>query len=181
MTKNLEPLKIELTDEEEKLLGQIDFDPSPDNDPYQEILQTSCLAAADLTESVLSRDAIPKIRLQYFTDPKLNIGTKKSKKQIFEEHGNSGREIFEHPDFLKFLKYFIFGPQLPEAVIEEFRQLVTGSYTELKDLSKFSRYATRNYELDPHAACEEFYKLALECGLVKYMARMIRDDVRSVR
>ena len=70
--------KIELTEEEEKLLAQINFDPIHDSAEYDEILRSSCEAAVALTESILARQAVPAVRRRYFTDPKLNIGTKKN-------------------------------------------------------------------------------------------------------
>ena len=181
MKKIIKPSKIELTDEEEKLLVQINFDPSHYSADFEEILRSSCVAAATLTELLLSRQAIPEIRSRYFTDPKLNIGTKNSRKQVFEQNGTRGRAIIEHPHFLKYLQYFVFGPHLPEAVIDEFVNQASGFYVELGDLCKLSRYSTRQYKLDPHKACEEFYKLALECDLPEYEARMVRDDVKKVK
>jgi hypothetical protein len=170
-----------LTEEEEKLLAQINFDPTHDSAEYDEILRSSCAAAAALTESILARQAVPEVRRRYFTDPKLAIGTKKSRKQIFEQNGIRGRAIIEHPHFLRFLQYFIFGPQLPEPVIEEFVRIISDWYKELEDVSKFACHATRPYKLDPHEACEEFYKLALECGLAEYEARIVREAVRTVK
>jgi hypothetical protein len=180
MSKDYLP-RIELTDEEEKILALINFNPSPYSGEFHETLRSSCMAAAELTESILSRKAIPEIRWRYFTDPELNIGTKKSRKQIFEQNGTHGRAIIEHPHFLKYLQYFIFGPQLPDAVIKEFWQQASSWDMELGDLNKFSRNVIRQYELVPRQACEEFYKLALECGLVEYKARIVRDSVRAVR
>jgi len=181
MKKITKPSKIVLTEEEEKLLAQIDLNPSPFSSEFHETLRFSCIAAAELAESVLSREAIPEIRWRYFTDPELNIGTKKSRKQVFDFRGTHGRAILESPSFLKYLQYFIFGPQLPDFVIEEFWRQATHFDMELGDLCKFARSAVRQHELDSHQAREEFYKLALECGLVEYEARMVRDSVRTVR
>jgi hypothetical protein len=181
MTEITKPSKIELNDDEEELLAQIDFNPSPYSGEFHETLRSSCIAAAKLTESILSRKVVPEIRRRYFTDPELNIGTKKSRKQVFEQNGTRSRAIIEHPHFLKFLQYFIFGPELPESVIEEFWRQATHFDMELRDICKFSRSVVRQYELDPLQAREEFYKLALECGLVEYEARIVRDAVRTVR
>jgi hypothetical protein len=181
MTKTAKPSKIELTSAEEDLISQINFDPRHENAEYEEILRTSRQNAAVLMQSIIDRGAIPDIRLQYFTDPELNIGTKMSRKEVFEHNGTRGSAIFEHSHFLKYLRYFIFGPQLPDPVIDGFVKQVNDWYMELDSLCKSSRQAVRQYGMDPHTACEEFHKLALECGLEHYEARMIRDAVRTVR
>jgi len=181
MSDKPKPAKIELTGDEEELLARIFFNPSPHTRDFDETLRSSCLAAADLAESILTRKAVPEIRRRYFTDPELNIGSKKSRKQLYEEHGVRGRAIVENPSFLKVLQYFIFGPQLPESLIEEFWKQAIHFDMDLMDLCKFSRNAVRQYELDPLYAREEFYKLALECDLVEYEARIVRDAVRTVR
>jgi hypothetical protein len=175
------PTKIELTGEEQKLLAQINFNPTRASANYNEIVRSSCSAAAALTEALLSRQAVPEIRSRYFTDPKLAIGTRKSWQQIFEKNGTRGRAIFEHPHFLGFLQYFIFGPQLPEALLEEFVRFASDWHVGVEDVCKFSRHLTRRYHLDPHEACDEFFKLAMECGLADYEARLVRYSVRVVR
>lgn len=48
----------------------------------------------ELAESLLERKAIPEVRLAYFTDPEMNVGGYgKSRKQVFEKNGTSGRDI----------------------------------------------------------------------------------------
>lgn len=181
MKEIINPSKIELTEEEERFLEKINFDPTVFSAEYENILRSSCVAAAALAESIFSRKAVPEIRIRYFIDPELNIGTKKSREQIFEQNGTRGKAIIEHPHFLKYLQYFIFGPQLPESVKEEFVRVKSGCYMELEDISKYSRQATRQYKLDPHEVFEEFYKLSLECGFAKNEAMIVRDAVRTVK
>lgn len=142
------PQKVQLTPEERSLLEQITFEPRRTElkDQYEEVVRRSCLAAAALAESVLERQAIPKIRFEYFTEPKYNIGSRKSREQIFEENRTTGRAILEHPHFLQYLKYFIFGPALPESTIEQFCQIVLddmGTSGMLRDqLRSFARSET---------------------------------------
>lgn len=174
------PRKIELTDEEETLLAQINFHPQHDG-KLHETLKISCAAAALLADSILSRKVVPEIRRRYFADPDLNIGLKKSRKQVFETNGTKGEAILKHPHFLPYLQYFIYGPQLPDKIIDEFWNLVSGFDTEWDEIRKFARKMTRQFELDPREACEEFFKLALECGMPVYEARSVRDVVRSIR
>ncbi len=177
------PEIITLDPEEQKLFELIDFEVSGVRE--RETLRISCMAAAELTRSLLKRGAIPKIRLQYFTEPELNIGNrKKSVMQVFEANGTKGDAIFTHPHFLKYLKYFIFGPDLPAIVITQFRQVVSDdmgtSGMILNQLRQFARAETRRLLLEKRReAVEEFFKLALECGLDVSTARSIRDAVRS--
>jgi hypothetical protein len=171
---------LELTEEEKDLLSQIYFHPlhSPE---FQAIIRVSCAAAAQLASSLLSRKAIPEMRLRYFNDPNLNIGSKKSRKQVFEANGTYGNAILEHAHFLPYLQYFIFGPQLPSAIINGFCDLISSPYNDLVKMRQFSRNAFRQFDLNPREACEEFFKLALECGLDPSYARSIRDAVRTAR
>lgn len=174
------PQKIVLTDEEEALLAQINFHPKNDN-RLHEILKISCAAAAPLADSILSRKAVPEIRRRYFTDPDLNIGLKKSRKEVFEANGTKRNAILKHPHFLKFLEYFIYGPQLPEEVIDGFWQFTLGFDAEPDEARKLARKMTRQFWLNPRDACEEFFKLALECGMSVDGARAVRDAVKTVR
>lgn len=69
---------------------------------------------------LFDRHAIPEIRIDYFFNPKYNIGTNKSRKEVFEGNGTKGLDIFYHGHFLAYFKYFIFGPALPSTLIDEF-------------------------------------------------------------
>ena len=178
-------LKVELTQAEQELYTQICFQ-SPSQMQLSDMdLKISANAATSLTLSLLNRKAIPEIRIRYFVDPALNIGTKMSHKEIFEKNGTSGENIFRHRHFLPYLHYFIFGPDLPKETIDVFAQFVSAepfiSGSDMPRLRKLVRSETRRYELNPKEVCEEFYKLALECGINNDLARMLRDDVRMVR
>ena len=163
--------KIELSDEEKTLLAQISF-----SDHRHEILKSSCQAAGELSEILLDRQAIPEIRMEYFLNAKYNIGTKMSRKEVFERNGTKGKDILYHGHFLKYLQYFIFGPELPSSLIDEF-------YTKIDDddLPDVARNLVRKYDLNAREASEEFYKLCIECNLSEYESRSIRDSVRRVR
>lgn len=178
-------LKIELTQAEQELYNKICF-PSPNQMQLSDLdLKASANAATSLTLSLLNRKAIPENRIRYFVDPDLNIGTKMSHKEVFEKNGTSAKNIFSHRHFLPYLHYFIFGPDLPTETIDAFSQIVSAepfiSGSDMPGLRKFVRSESRKYRLDPKDACEEFYKLALECGINNDLARMLRDDVRMVR
>jgi len=180
MQKSL-PSTVELTIEEAELLGRITFGPSHNH----EVLRASCAAAAPLAKSILARKVIPEVRIRFFTDPEFNIGSRKSRKEIFESKGTTGENILSHGHFLPYLYYFIFGPNLPVQVITSFcaraysSEYVSGS--DVEDLRKEARNLTRRFNLEPRDAAEEFFKLALECGMGVDYARSIRDTVRTMK
>ncbi len=139
-----------------------------------------------LTESLLERGGIPVVRRLYFTDPERNPGGRgRSRRQVFEKNGTSGRQILAHPHFLPYLEYFVFGPKLSAKILQEFRTAssfsgyLTGS--DVHDLSPAARLAVRNDQLNPHEAAEEFHKLVLECGAMPSSAAMIRASIRAMK
>ena len=130
--------------------------------------------------SLFDRKAVPAVRLRYFTDPDYNVGLRKSRLQVFESNGTIGDAIFGHGNFLKYLKYFIHGPDLPRSVLEGFCELIDRD--DDRDRSRaYVRAQIRSNNLERRAAAEEFYKLALECGLDEPFARSLRDAGLSTR
>ncbi len=172
------PEPITLTVKEQKLRDQIDFDPQGPG--FHETLRRSCSAAKPLALSLMKRKAIPDIRLAYFTDPQYNVGSKRSHKEIFENNGCSGDDILEHGAFLKYLNYFIHGPDLPRPTIEGFCELLDCD-RDRHEVRAYARAQVRARGLDPREASEEFYKLALECDCDEGYARSIRDAARATR
>lgn len=175
------PPAIQLTPDEQRLLGRIDFDSSPG---AHDVVIASLEASAALAKSLLDRSAIPEIRIRYFTDPECNPGGRgKSKKEIFERNGTAGDEIFRHPHFLKFLRYFIFGPDLPTEAITAFCASIWNylSGGDVQDLVALAKKSVRRYSLDPREAAEEYFKLALECKAMPSSADRIRRQIRSMR
>lgn len=121
-----------------------------------------------------------------FIDPERNPGGRgKSREQVFEKNGTSGAEIYAHPSFLKFLEYFIYGPDLPPSIIGKFKEAmsVSGYLTagDINDLVPSARAAVRSARLSPHEAAEEFHKLVLECGAMPYSAESMRKSILAVR
>jgi hypothetical protein len=178
-------IQIDLTQEEQKQYNQIHFSAQGHTQSTDEDFKASSNAAASLTLSLLNRKAIPEIRIRYFVDPTSNIRTKMSHKEIFEKNGTFGEDIFKHRHFLPYLHYFIFGPDLPKETINAFSQIVRAepfiSGSDMPGLRKFVQSETRKFRLNPKNADEEFYKLALEWGIDKDLARMIGHDVRICR
>jgi hypothetical protein len=173
-------LDIILTEAELLLLNQITFR------PVHGEFNASVDAISDLTDSLLARGGIPGVRLDYFTKPECNPGGRgKSWEEIFIANGNEGDEIQRHPSFLKFLEYFLYGPDLPAYVIKKFKDEMAGSgyltAGDVNDLTPYARKITRDERLEPHQAAEEFYKLVLECGGQPYAAESIRKSVLAVK
>ena len=175
---------ILLTEAEEVLLARIEFDALKIHGGLEQV-NAVCSAARALTLSLLERQAIPGHRIQWFTAPEHNIGGYgTSRKENFERNAN-GADIFSHVHFLACLRYFIFGPQLPAAVIDSFGKAVKacGMVTsgDIIPLGDTAKRLTRDHHLDKDHAAEEFYKLALEHRMVDYEARSIRDRVKKAR
>lgn len=172
---------IELTDRERELFDEIRF-----HSTRHEDVRASIMPMVALSESLLKRGAIPEVRLLYFTDPERNPGGRgKSRQEVFEKNGTSGSEILAHPNFMKYLQYFVCGPNLPPEVITEFKDAArfSGYLTggDVVDLIPKARAAVRSAQLDPYEASDEFHKLVLECGAMPSSAESIRGAVRSVK
>lgn len=171
---------ILLTPEEQTLLSQICFD----RNSHEEI-RNSLAPMEALASSILERGAVPAVRIAYFTDPELNIGGRgKSRQDIFEKNGTSGDEVLRHPHFLKHLKYFIYGPDLPSEAVAKFKSKaydghLTGS--DVVDLTVYARSCVRQNGLDPYNAAEEFFKLAVECGAMPGFAANLRNSIRAIK
>jgi hypothetical protein len=140
---------------------------------------------ATLMKSLVKRKAIPVQRMKWFTDPGYRTGRMKgSRRDLFHRNGNTDEEMLRHASFLSYLRYFVCGPDLPPAAIAEFRDAVRrcGQITsgDVETLRKFARQQTRQRGLLPHEACEEYFKLALDCGVWVSYAFFIRDAVKDI-
>lgn len=139
----------------------------------------------ELADSLLERKAIPGVRLAYFTDAEMNAGGHgKSRQQVFEKNGTTGRDILRHPHFMAYLRYFISGPDLPKSVVEGFCKVIEDdagtSGMVLDQIKAFVRKAVRDRGLDPGHAADEFYKLAHEIDRGD-LAESVRSAAKSVR
>jgi hypothetical protein len=174
-------LAIELTQEEQALVGRVNFHPSPGGD-WDAIAD----AVETLMNRLLERKAIPAARLKFIADARYNVGGHGSSRSEIIERNGKPLPLFRNPAFLKHLHYCLYGPDLDAAVIEEFKLKViacgepfTGS--DALEVADFARQLTRSRGLDRHKAPTEFYKLALDCGLDADDARSVRDSVMTVR
>jgi hypothetical protein len=123
-------------------------------------------AASRLMESLRTRKAIPAARIHYFTKPYPG-GRGKSHQDVLRS-GSYRDNMFTSPYFVKYLRYFIKGPDLPTATIEGFRKILSedlGTSGMIMDqLCTFVRAEVRKLRLDSTTARDEFWKLAKEVG-----------------
>ncbi|MBZ8119813.1 hypothetical protein KUD11_14320 [Roseovarius sp. LXJ103] len=172
---------IELTEDESEILSGIEFDqPALDHEQYKR----QGLLVLRLLKSLVERSAIPEARLRYWSDPEYQIGrSKASHKGLFERNGRQGDEIYTHPHFLKYLRYFLYGANLPEGAISEFERVIGNpewvSSGDITDITKGTRDIVRRHGLKDQD--EEFFRLALDVGLDVWFAKSVRDSVKQVR
>jgi hypothetical protein len=168
---------IDLTDGERLLVEQIEFDPHAIRGP--EHAQRNGELVSELMKSLAARSGVPEHRRSYFTDPDYHVGGRgSSRKAIFERHGCHGRAIVEHPDFLRHLRFFLYGANLPSHTTAAFRAAVNDcgmvTSSDIVPLGVTARSLARGLRLSPDEAREEFFKLALDCGLSPDTATLIR-------
>jgi hypothetical protein len=179
-------LAIKLTEREKELVSRIDFNPSAGGHnavSWQPVAD----AMHELMLSLLRRKAIPEPRMKFFTDPAYSIGGHGlSRQQVFEKNGTCGEAVFRHGHFVKYLHYFIYGPDLSQSIIDDFQQKIADcgepfTSSDALSVGDSARQITRARGLNPSDAAEEFYKLALDCGLDAGDARLIRDRVKKMQ
>lgn len=176
---------ISLTPEEARWLSEIDFECGGQfGDGHAAFLANQKPVLA-LLASLQSRDAIPQPRIRYWTDPDYKPGrTKGSRRDMFVRDGNQGDEIYTHPNFLRHLKYFLFGPDLPAEVIAAFEKKVGNprwvSSSDIVPMARYARQLSREYRLGYEAA-DEFFKLCLDMGLSRSIAGTVREITKRAR
>jgi hypothetical protein len=142
--------------------------------------------ACRLMKALLARGAIPPQRLSYFSNPTYRSGYPRgSRQQLFERNGTIGDEIYRHPNFLDYMRYFLFGAQLPEELIEGFSAEAFGyghvGPSDALELGKLAGKLVKRHGLVPHDVEDEFYRLALDCGIYQSHAAVIRKSVHNIR
>lgn len=176
---------IELTGDESDIAGRLNFNQVAFVGNYDGYLQNADLAHR-LTTSLLNRGAIPPHRASYFADPEYRPGGRRSSRQdSFIRNGNTHDEILRHPNFLKHLRYFVYGADLPQSVIAPFAEAVDdcGMITsgDVVPLGKIARQLARLHRLERTEAAEEFYKLCLDLRLSPSQSASIRSSVLQLR
>ena len=158
--------QVHLTKAEQKLVGRLVLDHAGSvRLEYQEVIANGELAAT-LIRSLIAHKATPECRLRYFVDPKYNASNSKSSKHsLFLRNAHTDEEMYRHPHFLKYLRYFIFGANLPDPIKEVFlarfkesdgdtRQLIQLARGQFRELAK--AHSPQAYEYP-----EAFYQLAV--------------------
>jgi len=176
---------IELTPSERSLLAQIELNALALRNGGEHALANGELVCG-LMRSLIARKGIPEVRAKFFNDPDYNIGGRgRSRRETFEKNGTLGDNIFRHPHFLIYLRYFLLGADLPAAVKADFTAKVTDTghvtSSDVVPLGTFARQQARTHRLDATRAAEEFYKLVLDLGLSTGTATSIRNAVKRAR
>lgn len=183
----MEKYHIELTADERLLVEQIDLRTvHASHDEARAAYLSNQHPILALVRLLSARDAVPQERIRYWNDPDYNPGRiKASRKGLFEHHSCTGDDIYTHPNFLKHLRYFLFGADLPDAVILGFEEGVGNpawvSSSDVPAIGKLARDLTRRYGLDRSSAESEFFKLALDMGLGLSTALRIKQAVQQIR
>lgn len=178
----MEKYHVSLTGDEQMALAKIDLHNMGDHVTYLANKQPILTLVALLN----ARKAIPEHRLRYWSDPEYHAGrVKDSHRGLFERNGTRGDEIFVHPHFLPYLRYFLYGPDLPDRAIEMFAEQLGNpewfTSGDIDPLCKCARSLVRQLHLDKNNAAEEFFKLCLEIGLDPLYAQSVRKSVRDLR
>lgn len=178
---------IELTESEAVTLAEIDLSEThSSHDDGHAAYKANAQPILALLKSLADRSAIPKERLNYWDDPRYHQGRiKASRKGLFERNGCKGADIYTHPNFIRHLRYFLFGAELPDEVVEAFEEKVGNpqwvSSSDVVPIGKFARQLVRQYRLDKADAPEEFFKLCLDMGLSLMMAESVMRSVKQLR
>jgi hypothetical protein len=171
---------IELTAEEQALVEKIDLRLDiPHHEDDHAIYLSNQEPIMALLKLLTDRSAIPAHRLAYWTDPKYQSGRMKgSHRDIFARNGSRGRDAYTHPHFIPFLRYFLFGVDLPAAVIKEFEDKIGDPRwfggSDILGLTKETRAIVRRHNLKNYRYSDEFHKLAIDNGLNHYNAESVR-------
>ena len=186
--RHMEKYHIALTDEERVLVQAITLRlPKRAVDKLNEIWSKNARPILDVLDLLTKRNAIPEVRLKYWNDPEYQTDRryKTSNKGLFERKGCTGEDIYTHLRFLRYLRYFLFGADLQNEVISRFEEKVGNpdwvTSGDIGPISKCARDLTRKFDLDRSRAPEEFYKLCLDMGLPRYIARLVMESVKKAR
>lgn len=185
----MEKYHVDLTEKEKALVESMQLCVSASDDVREVYLRNSD-KVVELLGSVLRRGVIPEVRKRYWTDPEYCTAPgKSSREQMFVGRGRTNDEVYRHLGFLPYLRYFLFGCELPDATIVEFEsaladERITPEMFTSGDHDPMwaaARKLTRKHGLEKRRAAEEFLKLCLDMGFDIDVARSVRDQVMKVR
>lgn len=167
-------MDIHLTDFEIALFDSIAFPPDDAMLAGERADNNSELAHL-LAVSLFERNAVPAHRIRFFEDAEHNVGRSCSVRESLEHAGAEGDAVYARPEFLKYLRYFICGPELPEKVERVFRRELVerGGGSQRRLVAKVRELARTLGASDEQR--EKFYQQALEFGLHALSAREIAN------
>lgn len=171
-------MDIHLNDFEIQLFDSIAFPPEHESLGGDAAANNAELARI-LTVSLVERDAIPPHRLRVFDDPAYGFHDQGSARDVLQRSGATGDAVFEDPAFLKYLRYFICGPELPDKVARVFRRELVE-----RGGGGHRRLAAKVAELSQTLGAsdvqrEKFFMQALELGLSPALAREIAHGANA--
>lgn len=178
---------IELTDDETALLSKIDLQVTHrSHNEGHAAHNANKVPLLALVRSLSARQAVPQERRNYWNVPDYNSGrVQASRKGVFERNGTLGEDIYVHPHFVPYLRYFLFGAEIPDEVITAFEAGVGDpawvSSSDIAPIGKLARDLTRRHRLDKSTAADEFFKLCLDMGLGLSTAQSVLRAVRQIR
>jgi hypothetical protein len=178
---------VELTESEAAILAKIDLtDDHRNHADGHAAYKANAEPILALLRQLGERSAIPRERMNYWNEPGYNPGAiKASRKGLFERNGCRGVEIYTHPHFVRYLRYFLFGAELPDVVIAAFEEKVGNpewlTSSDIVPIGKCARDLTRKHGLDKSDAPEEFFKLCLDMGLGQSTAKSVMHSVKQIR
>jgi hypothetical protein len=177
--------QIELIAAEQELAGEIVFDVLTTRLEYEQGIKNGELAAC-IMESLMNRKAIPESRWLYFTDADYNPGkSKASRADLFLRNAKKVDQMHRHPHFLPYLRYFVYGADLPIALKEAFLEKAQDHWVRPSELAEAARSLVRSFNLPRHPQNyrlnDAFYQLALDCGCEEGVARAVREAVMKVK
>ena len=174
------------TDEEEALVQQISLSPLHQNSigPH-EATYLNQQPILPLLALLGMNGGIPEHWTRYWADPDYNPGhIKTSRKNMFKRNGCYGDNIYTHAHFIPYLRYLVFGNELPAAVSNAFeREVGNPQWVNSSDallLSKHARRLVRENEMTETQVAEKFFKLSLDMGLDLDVALAVRRSVKQM-
>ena len=89
--------------------------------------------------------------------------------------------MYTHPDFWKYLRYFVLGARLSDSIERQFFRVQRDPFRGPGDLVRLAKRQAGRIPIDGRKLAEEFYKLALDCDCEPYEALRVRRAVLAMR
>jgi hypothetical protein len=134
----------------------------------------------------MNRKAIPERRRLYFFDAEYNPGNAKaSRADLFLRNAKTSEAMFRHPHFLPYLRYFVYGADLPSDLKAAFFEKAQDHWVEPNQLVQLARSLVRTFNVprypQNYRLPDTFYQLALDCGCQEGVALVVRRAIMKVK